>query len=757
MGASGQRRDNLPVDVTSFVGRRGLIDEARQVMTTSRLLSFVGPGGIGKTRLGLRVAAQVKRTFSDGVWFVELADLTDDKLVGRAVATTLGLRDQSGEPSIDVVSEYLEDKHLLLVLDNCEQLLDSVAVLTRKLLGRAPRLWIMATSRQPLCVEGEHVLHVPPLTIPDADHSEAVALFTDRAEAASSTFKVTAENRDQVTSLCERLAGLPLAIELAAVRVRTLTVAQIAGRLTDLSALTGNRAAPARQQTLRGAIDWSFELCSPAEQTMWGRVSVFAGGFRLEDAEKVCGGDGIDEADVFDLVAGLTEKSILFREGDRYFQLEPLREYGAGLPARSGDLARLRVRHRDRYLRMAAQAEAEWLGPNQTRWLGRLREETANLRAALAFCLTEPGEAAKALELASSLWNYWIHAFGSYADGRTVLDRALALDTAPSRRRAKALWVNGWFALRQGDIAGAAELIDECHALARSLGDTSALACATHFRALIAFFSGRVDDAVALLEEADRRYRAENDPAGRWMALFHQVMAASTAGDNERADACGAQCLALCEEQSAYLSRSNALWAVGYGRWLQGDQRRATTLIVEGLRVMRETGDIWGAAECLEVLAWIAAADGEYEHSTRLLGAAQATWRSVGAAASGPGPLAASHDQCETLLRDRLGEEAFVRALRAGGEAGLDRAVASALDEPGKPRARAKPDAKDLLTRRERQVVGLIAQGMSNKEIAATLVIAKRTAECHVENILTKLGFRSRTQVATWAAEQKAG
>lgn len=760
---SGEQIGNLPTDVTSFVGRRQQIAEAKQAMSTARLLTFTGPGGIGKTRLALRVATQVRRTFPDGVWFVELAGLADQEFLGRTVATTLGLRDQSDEPSIDVVSEYLEDKQLLLVLDNCELLLDGVAILARKLLGRASLLRIMATSRRPLCVEGEHVLQVPPLTTPGSDHpsssghSEAVILFTDRARAAYPSFAITSENSGQVGALCERLAGLPLAIELAAVRVRVLAVDQILNRLDDyFSLLTwGNRAGPPRQQTLRAAIDWSCDLCSPAEQTMWSRVSVFAGGFDLEDAEQVCGADGIEQSEVFDLVAGLVEMSVLLREGDRYFQLEPLREYGAELLARSGEQTRFTTRHRDRYLEISAQAEAEWLGPDQTRWLGRLQQEKANLRAALAFCLSEPGGVTKALEFVSSLWNYWVYVFGSYADGRSILDRALTLDGRPSKQRAKALWVNGWFALRQGDIASATELMDECHTLARQLGDTSALACATHFRALIAFFRGHVQDAVALLEEADDRYRAQGDLAGRWMALFHQVMASSTLGDHERADAYGAQCLALCEERSAYLSRSNALWAVGVGRWLQGDQRRAAALIVDGLRVMRETGDKWGAAECLEVLAWIAAADGKYDYGTRLLGAARATWRSIGASTSGPGPLVASHDHCETLLRAELGEDAFVDALRAGAEAGLDRAVASALGEAAKPKRCAKSSGSHLLTRREREIAQLIAQGLSNKEIAAKLVIAKRTAECHVENILVKLGLNSRSQVLVWMGEEE--
>jgi predicted ATPase/DNA-binding CsgD family transcriptional regulator len=763
-----RKAGNLPADVTSFIGQRRLVTEARRLISATRLLTLTGPGGIGKSRLSLRVATEVRRAFSDGVWIVELADITDEELVGRTVATTLGLRDQSDEPSIDVLLDYLADKQILLVLDNCEHLLDGAAILARKLLSGAPRLRIIATSRQPLCVEGEHVLQVPPLAAPGPEdtyspdalgHFEAVALFADRAKAASAGFTITPENSRQVALLCRRLAGIPLAIELAAVRVRSMPIEQILNRLDDrLAVHTGtSRAVPVRQRTLRAAIDWSFDLCSPAEQTMWARTSVFTGGFELEDAEQVCAGDGIGKEEVFDLVAGLADRSILLREGHRYLQLEPIHAYGAELLRRSGDETGLRTRHLDWYLRLAAEADEGWLGTDQVGWLARLQREKGNIRTALTFCLEESGHPRKALAFVSSLWNYWIFIFGSYTEGRDYLDRALALDAEPSAERTKALWVNGWFALRRGEIDAAADLLAECRLLAERLDDTLALAVTTHFRGLIAFFRGEVADAVTLLQEAHDRYRAEDRTDGRWMALCHLVMATSTMGDHARADAYGAQCLEMCEEHSAYLSRSNALWAMGYGRWLRGDQRRAAAFLVDGLRTMRTTGDAWGAAECIEVLAWIAAADGRYERGARLLGAAQAAWRSIGASTPGLRILLASHDRYEGLLRDRLGAGPFAEALRAGEEAGLDEATAFALDEAAAPdRTRARTGARQPLTRREMEIAELVAQGLRNRDIAATLVIAQRTAEGHVEHILQKLGFTSRVQIARWVAEHKA-
>ncbi|GAB2837532.1 LuxR family transcriptional regulator [Actinoallomurus bryophytorum] len=761
-----RKAGNLPADVTSYIGQRRLVSEARRLISAARLLTFTGPGGIGKSRLSLRVATEVRRAFSDGVWIVELADLTDEELVGRTVATTLGLRDQSDEPPIDVLLDYLADKQTLLVLDNCEHLLDGAAILARKLLSGAPQLRIIATSRQPLCVEGEHVLQVPPLTTPapDADcspaslaHYEAVALFAERAKAASAAFAITAENGPQVALLCRRLAGIPLAIELAAVRVRSLPLEQIVSRLNDRFAAGTSRATPPRQRTLRAAIDWSFDLCAPAEQTMWARMSVFAGGFELEDAEQVCAGDGIGSDEVFDLVAGLVDKSILLREGHRYLQLEPIHAYGAELLKRSGHETELRTRHQDWYRRLAARADDGWLGPDQIEWLARLQRDKGNIRAALTFCLEESGRPGTALGFVSSLWNYWIFIFGSYTEGRDYLDRALALDTEPSTERAKALWVDAWFALRRGEIDAAADLLAESRLIAERLQDTDALAVTTHFRGLIAFFRGEVPDAVTLLEEARDRYRAEDSTAGRWMALCHLVMATSTMGDYEEADAYGAQCMEMCETHSAYLSRSNALWAMGYGRWLRGDQQRAAAFLVDGLRAMRTTGDAWGVAECLEVLAWIAVADGRYERGARLLGAAQAAWRSIGASIPGMRFLVASHDRYEAVLRERLGAGRFAEALRAGGESGLEEAAAFALDEATTPDpAAAGQGMKQPLTRREMEIAELVAKGLRNKDIASTLVIAQRTAEGHVERILQKLGFTSRVQIARWVAERTA-
>ncbi|MEV0232744.1 LuxR C-terminal-related transcriptional regulator [Nonomuraea sp. NPDC050786] len=753
--------------MTGFVGRRQMVADARQLMSTARLLTIIGPGGIGKTRLALRVATEVRRVFPDGVWFVDLSGLSDAELVGRAVAVELGLRDQSDGPSIDVLSDHLADRRILLVLDNCEHLLDAVAMLATKLLGRAVRLKIVATSRHPLGVEGEQLLPVPPLTTPgpgelsSADsfaRFEAVTLFADRARAARPTFAIDPSNCEQVALICRRLAGIPLAIELAAAQVRVLSVEQISNRLGDCLELPtrGRLAVAPRQRTLRASINWSFDLCSPQERTMWARLSVFAGGFDLEDAEQVCSGEGIERQDVFDLVVALVDKSVLHRDEHHYVQLEPIHEYGAELLAQSGDEARLRRRHRDWYRQQAAQADAAWLGPDQMRWLARLQREVGNLRTALAFCLAEPGGSGAALELVSRLWNYWIFVFGSYAEGRHYLDVALARETSPSPERINALWVNAWFALRQGDIEVAARLLNECGLLARSVDDTQTLVRVTHFTALVAFFRGKVRDAVMLLEEANDRYRAEADLAGSWMALCHLVMATSTAGDHERAHSYGTECLALCEAYSAYLSRSNALWAVGYGRWLQGDQRHAAALIADGLRVMRKTRDAWGVAECLEVLAWVAAADGDDDRATRLLGAARAAWRSTGTSIPGLRPLAACHDRCETALRARLGDRAFADALRAGEEGGVDDAVAYALDESTtREVTRTARPAQDALTPRERQVAELIAQGMKNKDIAATLVIASRTAEGHIEHIMQKLGFTSRSQIARWVTEQK--
>ena len=452
---------NIPSDVSSFVGRDGTLTTVRALMSTARCTTLVGPGGIGKTRLALRLADQLRSAYPDGVWVVELASLSDGDRVVRTISETLGLRDESTDPPAEVLADYLRDRHLLIVLDNCEHLVTSCAVVVHELLSRSPHLRIVATSRRRLGVRGEHVVQVPPLTTPhpegppvptaQAGRYEAIALFTDRATAADASFQLTEHNVAQVADLVTRLAGIPLAIELAAARIRSLPLRQIVDRLSEL--LTGGGpAAPARHRTLRATMQWSYDLCSPAEQVMWARLAVFRGGFDLAAAELVCAGDGIETGQVWDLVTGLVEQSILTRVEDRYTQLAPIAEYGMELLRASGDEERLRRRHADWCRQMAVQAAGEWIGPNQLRWLAHLHDERDNLRSGLAYCLATPDHARWAMEIITALMVWWTPTFGSFSEARDYLDRAMAMDPQPHSARAAGLWTAGWFALRHGDL-----------------------------------------------------------------------------------------------------------------------------------------------------------------------------------------------------------------------------------------------------------------------------------------------------------------
>jgi predicted ATPase/DNA-binding CsgD family transcriptional regulator len=756
---------NLPIDVTSFVGRRRELSEARRLLGDARLLTLVGAGGVGKTRLAFRLAAEVRRTFPDGVWLADLAPLQDRELVAQTVIAALGLRDDSTRLPVDTLLEYLADKRLLLVLDNCEHLPDACAVLATKLLSEAEGLRILATSRQLLNVEGEQVLEVPPLSVPDPDwrsaagsliEYEAVRLFAERAAAVVPGFAITADNGAVVARLCQGLDGIPLAIELAAVRLRVLSAEQILERLDDRYRLLtgGSRTALERHQTLRAAIEWSYGLCSPQEQILWGRLSVFSGGFDLEAVEQTCADEDIAQQDVLELVTGLVDKSILAREEHgsrvRYRLLETIRQYGQAHLTESGQEKRLRRRHRDYYHYLALRAEAAVMSSRQTEWLLRLRLDLPNIRVALDFCLTEPGQAQAGLQTASALQYYWLF-YGLLREARQWLTQALMLDTRPTVIRSKALSAAAFILLLQGDTDAALPLRDEGNALAQWLNDGRALAHATHICGMVAWAQGDLHDAIPLLTEALERSRTDgDDPTETFIDLLFLAMTTALLGD-ARSAACSAETLAAAQSAGAEWSIAWAKWVLGLHHWGQGDNRHATGLFQDALRLHRTFSNQWGYAWCTEALAWTAATDEQYERASRLLGATQASLRAIGGM-GGFKLFAAAHERCEAQLRHALGDDAYAAAVQRGTDLSLDQAIAYALGEQATIPSPAPSLTRDpgVLTRRERQVAELIAQGLSNKQIATKLVIAPRTAEGHVERILTKLGFTSRTQIATW-------
>ncbi|TMR97768.1 ATP-binding protein [Nonomuraea basaltis] len=758
--------NGLPAEVTSFIGRRQEVAAVKRLLGDARMVTLTGPGGVGKTRLSLRVAADLRRAFPDGVWLVELAELDNPALLPQALIAALKIQNHSAQPPIHVLTEHLRRQRTLVLLDNCEHVLNEAAVLAQTLLRSAPGLRILATSRQPLGIALEQTFTVPTLPLPSRESrpgtpspmSDAVRLFAGRAAAVLPGFTVTDENQDIVERICRRLDGLPLAIELAVVRLRALSVRQLLDRLDDLfrPLTAGSNATVPRHRTLRALIDWSHELCTEHERLLWARISVFTGNLDLEAAEAVCAGDGIARDEIVDLVIGLVEKSVLIREdhpcGVRYRLLDTIRQYGRERLTASGQEQALKCRYRDYYRQLSREARAQLFGPAQVKLLTRLRVEHPNLRTALEYCHAE--HAGLCIGMASDLLYHWI--IGSHlGEGRNWLERGLADTDERSEVRARALWACGRLAILQGDQASAIEFLTESRALGEQLGLETVLCYVALYSGMVTMQKGDTASAISSFEEAVARHRAGGDPAGEVQALKWLCLSHSYLGDSERAVAAAKEGIAVCDAHGESWHKSYMMAALGIELWRQGDTRRATALEQESLRVFRELDDSVGVGVTLEVLAWIAASDTDCARAGELLGILGNVWESIGAPLLGFGHLIPYHDECEARTRRALGKTAFETAVKRGARLSYAQALAYALMEEAPSSGRSdEAGPPSPLTPRETEIAQLIAQGMSNKAIAAELVIAQRTAEGHTERILRKLGFNSRAQIAGWVAGQ---
>ena len=749
---------SLPAELTSFVGRRRELAETKRLLTKSRLVTLTGMGGVGKSRLAVRAAAGMRRAFPDGVWFVELAELRDPTMLAATVATELGLPDGA---HVSGLADYLDDKRLLVILDNCEHVLHESAVLTQELLSATHGVRILATSRQILRADGEQILTVGPLPVPRDDdglvppHSESVLLFADRAGAVQPGFQLSEGNREDVRRICRRLDGVPLAIELAAVRLRALSVEQVLHRLDDRFGLltTGSRTVLPRHRTLEATVQWSYELCTPQEQAVWRAVSVLPGGFDLEAVEALCGGDGVD---VLDVVAAMVDKSVLMR-GDGTFgrtawyrMFETVREYGQLKLAEAGDGDAVRTRYVAHCAHLAQRFLADSFGPAQLDWIHRLRRAHALLRGALDGCMHLEDGVRYLTEIATSLWTFW-YAAGFLLEGHRWLEVALALDTEPSPVRARALATAALMSAQLGQVATAEAMLTELAVLADRLDDEVLRACHDQGAGLVRFYRGDLPGGRVLLDRALVTFRRAGCP----MQVFTTLVLLSSV-TFFLADPDGAgyaeEALALSSEHRADWSRTYGLWAVAIHEWRRGDLKRAKALLREvvALRLF----DRAQLARAIDALAWCAGAAGEHEQAAGLLGAAHRVWLLSGAHVDETQPYHTFNGECASRAREVLGERGFAAAFDAAASASLDDAISLALGEnPGKPKTAARRASPGGLTRRERQIAGLVAEGLSNRDIATRLVIAQRTAETHVENILAKLGFASRAQIAAWLAQ----
>jgi len=771
---------NLPLYLTPFVGREAeMAAVARRLADPDRrLVTLVGPGGIGKTRLGLQVAAGLLQDFPDGIWLVELATLPDPALLPQSIASALGLGDLPDRPLMDSLKAHLEPRRLLLVLDNCEHLRDACTLIVTALLAACPLLRILATSREPLHIAGEVTWTVPPLSLPDPDHLpplenlanyEAIQLFVDRAQRAFPGFTFTSHNAPAVAQVCCRLDGLPLAIELAAARVKMLSVAQIVERLDNLFRLLtdGSPTAPARQQTLKASLDWSYDLLSPPEQMLFRRLAIFADRFDLAAAEAVCSGDGLDGVEILDLLSQLSDKSLLLVErhegqGRRYRLLETVRQYALDRLRTSGEAVPTGDRHLAWYLALAEQVEppAPW-GAVETALLNRMESEQDNWRAALQWSIDQ-GQTESSLRLAAALGWFWsLRAF--LHEGRHWLAQALAAGKPASPSvRAKALNRAGVLAVLQGDYEHGAALHKRALALIREQKGSPITAWGLQDLGLVALHSGDYACAEQFLEDSLGLFWQAHNQTGVASVLLGQGLAAYYQDNDLRAAMLLETSLALFQELGDAAAIARALHGLGMIARRQGDLDRSREMLGEALRVAWEKGARLEIARCLESLAGLACAGNLPERATRLFSAVETLRQAMGIYL--PRDI---HDGCDRDLaaaRAQLDEKRFAAAWAAGQALTVEQAVAYALEAGDRaPGAEIVPSVRPLtslqaakrqyggLTARERQVAALVAQGKSNSAIATELFTTVRTVEAHITHILDKLGFSSRTQVAVWA------
>lgn len=771
----GAARHNLPAASTSFIGRERERATVAEALASGRLVTITGAGGTGKTRLALAVAGDLAARFPDGAWLVELASLTTPTLLPQAIAEALGVQVRPGGDHLATLLEFLRGRDMLLFLDNCEHLVETCAAFVASALAAAPRLRILATSREALQTGGEQQRRLAPLAVPDPDtpaalaeieRAPAVQLFVARARAVAPDFRLTADNAATVAQICTRLEGIPLAIELAAARVRVLAIEQILARLDDCIRLLtgGSRVGPTRQQTLRATLDWGYLLLSDVERATFRRLAAFAGGWSLEAAEAICAGPGDDPADVLDLLTALVDKSLVQVEigpdAAWYRLLEPVRQYAARCLDDAGEMDATRARHAAYFADLAARSATALAGPGQLAWLRLLDRDQANLRAALRW-IGERGDTARSLRMATALMTYW-EARGQAFEGQGWLTGALAATQddaalAPSRVRAYVALSRLYYIASNYDEA--ARLSTLGLALAREIGDEAGIAAAFAELGLTERLQRDIPNSTRHLTEALERFRALGDRAGEAFSLSNLGMTTRIAGDTDRAQALMLEGLAIRQDLGDVRQVAIIRTMLGLNATQAGDPSTALAHLADSLAAHHALGDSWFVIFDLLGLAEALLAQDRPGEAARLLGAAQALGERGGTQFGQIGSVTYAPLLAEA--RARMQDATFAAAWAEGRALPLDRTIAAAMalaDAAAPPhQATAPPPTAPTtatLSRREHEVVLLLARGYSDRQIADALSIATGTVGVHVHRILAKLALRSRHQIADWATAQ---
>jgi non-specific serine/threonine protein kinase len=782
IGNATERQERIPSEDDDFIGRTAELRRVQSLLRDNRLVTLVGPGGVGKTRVARRAADQVSTGYRDGVWEVPLSALRDPELLPHTVAGRLGLPEQSRGSQLDALLTHLRDRRLLLILDTCEHIIDAAAIFAEKIVTEAPAVTVLVTSREPLDVTGESCYTLPALGLPDDDSpgpgaTDAIELFALRAAAVVPGFAVTDENRADVVRLCTRLDGMPLAIELAAVRLRAMPLNELADRLDKridrgIALLTGGGAdGDGRHRTLRDAIGWSYDLCTPAERALWARLSVFAGSFGVDAVEEVCASGELSHGQIFDTIVRLVDKSVITRDDaaspedggqpTRYKMLDTIREYGAEQLAASGTAAGVRNRFIARYLSMARYFDQHVVDDDQLDRLRELRREHANLRAALEYTLdateSESSRYRDGAELAIALYGYW-HMSALLREGKYWLGKVLDRFPDPwSPERGWALAVRGYLGAMQGEASEAVADATAGTEIGLRRGDRKLVARGYTYLTLALTIADRYEEAREAGARAEQPLQALNDRAGLRILDVHLAHVANLSGDLPGALHHARQVTGRFGEASGTeINEIKERWAQGWAYaiaamalfWDPNRDEETARTVGKALLAKHELYDVMGMAYCLEIHGWLANRANRHRRAAWLLGAADPLWERAGGRLGGTAALLQAHEEAMGQTRAGLGGKRFDSMFAEARRHPLDQMVAFAVsdaDDPASDGARWRVPGQ--LTFREAEIADLAARGMSNRHIAEHLFISKRTVDAHLDHIYAKLGISSRIEL----------